>query len=243
MSRRRWGRYKKPRKGFGVGGWVWGPTPFHGHGQKAPHLDAVGPYQRRAGPRLREVKHIDHVVSETMGTMQAGTTPTPQLISGSSQGTDFDERVGRMIYLESLTGRFEFQQGSTNESQWITMYIVLIPHNNGGTPVYTDLVADGEDVNALREHNHVSQLKVLKKIIFKLPSSGDGVVTGQYKGRRRINFYIKLRGLRVTYNANTADFAGSQNNAVCLFLKTSSSGGTSVAAQQQGRIRMHFTDA
>lgn len=105
-------------------------------------------------PNTGESKVIDIAV----GTIQVNTTSSISLLNGCIQGTDYTQRIGRKIVLQSVyvRGRVQIEgpaSGVQNASQLVRMILVIDTQPNGTVFAITDLLNTAAPESQLNLNN------------------------------------------------------------------------------------------
>jgi hypothetical protein len=173
-----------------------------------------GVYQRRGRD---ELKFID--VSSVPGAISTGGSIT--LLNGVTQGTDWDNRIGRKFLMKSLLFRFTTSPntgGSAPGGDVIRIIVFYDSQTNGVAPVPTDLLQNGTYDSPLNLANR-DRFKV---IIDKFVTMGANVytagnLTAGSPTCKQMNMFKKMS--MEVINAGTGATVGSiQTGGLFLFV-------------------------
>lgn len=195
---------------------------------------------RRAG----EKKLIDIAVA----TYQVHTTGSFTLLNGCIQGSDYNNRIGRKIFLKSLYIRgYVAPQialsspigADATTAQQVRMIIFLDNQPNGATPVVTDLLNTATPSSQLNLNNR-DRFKILNDEVFVLNPISTAAATFSGLGEviKEVNIYRRM-GVEAIYNAGNAGTVGDINSgALYMFWIGSNATGTNDAnAIVSARVR------
>lgn len=193
------------------------------------------------------------VIDVGVTTAQVNTTGAITLLNGSTQGTDYTNRIGRKIVVKSLyiRGAMLNEQANnqlttgTQGAQAGRMIVFVDMQPNGATPAVTDLLVSASPYSQLNLNNR-DRFKIIKdKMYFFDPyvytttaTQASAALTNQIK---QIKCY-KNMNLETIYNSGNAGTIGDiQSGALyLLFIGSATSGTTDLNANLS--IRVRFVD-
>jgi len=98
----------------------------------------------------KELKVID-----TTGATLADSSGDLILLSGVAAGTDFTDRIGRKIFLKSISLRFSMVPGtaSTNQGDVVRVMLIYDTQTNGAAPATTDILTTASQLSHMNLNN------------------------------------------------------------------------------------------
>lgn len=184
-----------------------------------------------------EFKTIDSGL-QVVGVVGSGGSLS--LLNGVAQGTDYTDRLGRVINIESLTLRvFGFINNATSAStgDYLRVMVIVDEQANGAAPSLTDILqaSDFTQPNNLNFRDRFTTLYNQFHIIPSYTMTAGALSTGSPKPTMD-DIYMNL-DIKSIYGGTGATVANINTNAIYLLLITLNS---SVNVLYNSRIR--FTD-
>jgi len=124
---------------------------------RAP-LRTGGFYGVYNGRRRDELKFVDTTIATTPFTLVGSIV----LLNGVTQGTDFNQRIGRSVSMKSLLFRFTVEKATGANSDGATARIILFydAQTNGAAPAVTDVLATASHLSPMNLNNR-DRFKIL----------------------------------------------------------------------------------
>lgn len=188
--------------------------------------------------RMNEKKTIDIDSTSSNITSTAAVT----LISGVATGTDFTDRIGRKIILNSLYVRAYLRpedDGCANNT--VRLAIVYDMQTNGAAPAYTDIFKQATTTAQLNLNNR-DRFKILYDKLFALGAVQTTATQAFSNGHNQFSFkkYIKLRH-EMIFSGTTAAVGSIQTGAMWIVWLGENAAGNGATLGWTSRIR--FSDA
>lgn len=204
----------------------------------------------KTGSRM-ELKVIDSGATNA----QMNTTGTFILLNGLTQGTDYDQRLGRKFIIKSIQARGwvtpEYDNSALGAisvpSQYGRIIIFVDNQSNGATPVTTDLLTVPLP-NAPLNLNNRDRFRILRDFQFvfgPLLSVTTATQSQAAFGGNQItdvNFYERVDIETVNNAGNAGTVADIQSGAVYAFYIGSQAAGTNTDLNANLYYRLRFSD-
>lgn len=193
------------------------------------------PPTRFSRPGITEYKYVD--ADNPFFQVSNGGQVT--LLNGVAQGTDFNQRIGRYMYMKSL----EFDASCivdplNNLPTQLRVALVYDKQPNGVFPAYQDIF-NNATINSRKNLNNEQRFIILREWLEQMQSTVDeeGRIISSENGMRHLHGYIKLN-MPVQFEGVANTMGSISTGAVYMVTVTDMHHGVQV--QYTSRIR--FTD-
>lgn len=189
---------------------------------------------------LIEYKAIDTALT---ATDVHKTNAYIQLLNGCAQGSDFHQRIGRLIKIKHVKVLLEvYPTDTTIQPQTVTVSLVVDKQTNGAAPAITDIYQTGNSM-AFDNLDNRERFRILGHRTILIGSAdvaaGGGAPLTPSIGRvdmvRKMNTSVVFGGV----NATVADI---KSNSLFVVIRSSADSGPGVGCNVSGVARVRFTD-
>lgn len=185
--------------------------------------------------KSEEWKFVDLPLNGVTVPAAGSTFVAANFISGTAQGIDVNNRIGRKILIKSLFMRISvYLPGGalSDNSNIIRIMIIQDILSNGRDPATTGINGILQEANVLSNYNTRNTKRYRYLMDKSFPLSFGGPATTVIKKNIILN-------LVATYDNTTAVFPSQQSNSLWIFyISDSTLGGPSLSA----RLRLRFVD-
>lgn len=167
------------------------------------------------------------------------TTGSITLLATVPQGASVSQRVGKKVLYKSLQCRGSYQAGDTGTVADIAYLIVYDKRPTGSLPAITDILVTANS-NAFNNDANSGRFKILKRCDDVL--TGNNLTPATGNEARDASFYLKLRGLPLTFKAaGTGAIGDIEEGALYLVTVGAQAAGTTAAGMTAG-FRVRYVD-
>jgi hypothetical protein len=155
------------------------------------------------------------------------------LISTIGSGSDWNERIGRLINYHSLQMKYYLNKSIGHDATTITVSVVYDKQTNGVVPSFTDIFQNA-DVNSFIKSTNRNRFVVLWQ---RTHSTSNGS-TGQDNVNPHANININLKGKKATFSGITDTISSIESGGI--FLTTiANNGAAAIDFEAQNVISFH----
>lgn len=202
---------------------------------RAP-LRTGGFYGVYNGRRRDELKFVDTTISITPFTLVGAIS----LLNGVTQGTDFNNRIGRSVNMKSLLFRFTVEKATGANSDGATARVILFydAQTNGAAPVVTDVLATADHLAPMNLNNR-DRFKILADCFIETDAfvNTTGVISAGTYTERTKTIYKKMN-TEMQFSGTTNAVGSIATGGVFALFISSELNGTGYKVYS----RIRFTD-
>jgi len=140
---------------------------------------------------MKELKVIDQ--EQTASAIDS--TGDVTFINGVATGTDFTDRVGRKIYMKSISIRFHIVPATTSQAtgNYVRLLVIYDSQTNGAAPLVADVLRSASYLSHMNLNNR-DRFKILmdKTFCMNCTTYTAGALTAGSPVPKKFNLYKKL---------------------------------------------------
>lgn len=165
----------------------------------------------------KEMKFNDLEITSpaAVGLFSAVTSATP--INLIAQGTDYNQRIGRIINLQSLEFSYDIRCDYAANAYTTTKIVLFYDkQTNGSSPVYSDVYYN-TSIHSRKNVNNEDRFQILhEEVIGQQMGESGSLPQSTWNAIVRRKGYIRLNGMKTMFSGTTAITANLDSGGLFL---------------------------
>lgn len=187
----------------------------------------------------KEMKFTDFAISSPSAIAATTGAPGLQLITQINQGTDYDQRIGRIVNLQSLEYSYDIRVDfAANAYTTTKVAIVYDKQVNGVLPSYSDVYINSNP-HARKNVNNEDRFIILHEEVIGQAAGETASVPGSlWNASCTKKGYIKLKGMKTLFSGTTGAIGSHDSGAIYVIAANDNAAHSFIT----GYFRIRFWD-